>query len=103
MRSRRVRKVSTVLAECVSDDGIIPREAFFDSSPSKAASAQEDASQQELAGLLRQEAGGFARGPLLLEQEEMLEAEIGARQRKKYSMLVCMSCDVRFRDDISQA
>lgn len=104
MRSRRVRKVSTVLAEFVSDGGIIPREAFFDTSPSKAHPPDDaDSVDEELAEILDAEPAscsnmrGLSDGP-----SKAAETDAKGKQRKKYSMLICMSCDVRFKDDISQ-
>src|SRR3546814_862297 len=104
MRSRRVRKVSSVLAEFVSEDGIIPREAFFDTSPSKSHPQDEGSTDEELTELLHPEAASCSsREGLLDEAFEHVEADARVRQRKKYSLLTCMSCDVRFKDDISQA
>lgn len=104
MRSRRVRKVSTVLAEFVSDGGIIPREAFFDTSPSKAQPPDTNSVDEELADILQaQPASCSSMNELPDDPLQSAEGDGRGRQRKRYSMLICMSCDVRFKDDIVQA
>src|SRR3546814_16499020 len=104
MRSRRVRKVSSVLAEFVSEDGIIPREAFFDTSPSKSHPQDEGSTDEELTELLHPEAASCSsREGLLDEAFEHVEADARVRQRTKSSLLNGMTFDVKLKDNIYPA